>query len=198
MIQSLKDYLYYLDADRLALGIRHRRPGRVDDEIWRFQIALRRYEYAVNCRRSPWFRLYRMWARARFHAWSVRLGFSIPPNVFGPGLSIAHRGTIVVHNKARVGKNCRIHVCVVIGTAAGTTDRVATLGDNIYIGPGAKIFGPITLADNIAIGANSVVNKSFVEPAVTIAGAPARVISHKGSEGLVIKGADLVPSPAHS
>jgi serine O-acetyltransferase len=52
---------------------------------------------------------------------------------------------------------------VVIGTQAGISDKAARLGDNIYVGPGAKIYGAIEISDNIAIGANSVVNRSFKE-----------------------------------
>lgn len=54
------------------------------------------------------------------------------------------------------------------------------LGDNVYIGPGAKIFGPIEIGDNVAIGANAVVNKSFPD-SVTIAGVPAKIISYHDS-----------------
>ena len=104
------------------------------------------------------------------------------PNVFGPGLSIGHHGTIVVNGNSKVGANCRIHVCVSIGTKAGYSDVAPTLGDNIYIGPGAKLFGSIYIADGIAIGANSVVNKPFKEQNITIAGIPARKISSKGSD----------------
>ncbi len=81
---------------------------------------------------------------------------------------------------------------VSLGTQAGTTDRAPSIGNNAYIGPGAKIFGPIYIADGIAIGANSVVNKSFNESNITIAGIPAKKISDKGSEGLLIKATDQV------
>ncbi len=60
------------------------------------------------------------------------------------------------------------------------------IGNNVYIGPGARIFGDIEIADGIAIGANAVVNRSFLEPGITIAGVPARKISDKGSKGLLI------------
>jgi serine O-acetyltransferase len=116
------------------------------------------------------------------------LGFSIPINVFGPGLSIAHRGTIVVNHGARVGANCRLHVCVNIGTEAGKSNGAPEIGDNCYIGPGAKLFGPIRLGDNLAIGANAVVNASFPEGNMTIGGVPAKKISDKGSDGLLIVG----------
>ena len=102
----------------------------------------------------------------------ARLGFSIPLNVFGSGLSIAHVGPIVVSPYARIGRNCRIHVGVNIGTRAGVPDEAPTIGDDVYIGPGAKLFGPIEVADRIAARANAVVNKSFTEPGVSVGGVP--------------------------
>jgi len=123
---------------------------------------------------------------------SILLGFTILPNVFGPGLSIGHRGTIVINPCAKIGANCRIHVCVSIGTEAGHTFKAPVIGDNVYIGPGAKLFGKIYIADGIAIGANSVVTKSFCEKNITIAGVPAKKISDKGSEGLIIKATDIL------
>ena len=48
------------------------------------------------------------------------------------------------------------------------------IGDNVYLGPGAKLFGKITIADGCAIGAGAVVTKSFITPNMAIAGNPAR------------------------
>jgi serine O-acetyltransferase len=64
-------------------------------------------------------------------------------------------------------------------------DGAPMIGDNVYIGPGAKIFGAITIGDGVAIGANAVVHRD-VSPGVTVGGVPARVISEKGSQGLVV------------
>jgi serine O-acetyltransferase len=90
--------------------------------------------------------------------------------VFGPGLSIAHWGTIVVNDKARVGFNCRIHPGSCIGERDGLAPRI---GNDCYVGPGAVISGPITLGDNVKVGANAVVTKSFGSD-ITLVGAPAR------------------------
>jgi serine O-acetyltransferase len=187
MIRSHQDFLAYREADRIALR-REYSSQMMFDEVWKFQRLLRRVEYYMNCRKNNGLLgklIYKCWS-IRFHQQSVRCGFDIPPNVFGPGLSIAHRGTIVVHPDARIGKNCRIHVDVVIGTRPGPDDLVPTLGDNCYIGPGAKIFGDITIGDNTAIGANSVVNHSFPEGFCTIAGAPARKVSDTPSTEFII------------
>lgn len=61
-------------------------------------------------------------------------------------------------------------------------DGCPTIGDNVWIGPGAKIFGKIQIADECAIGANAVVNKSFLENGVSIAGVPARKVSDSGNQ----------------
>jgi serine O-acetyltransferase len=57
---------------------------------------------------------------------------------------------------------------------------VPTLADRIYIAPGAKVIGPITLASGTVVGANAVVTRSTEENAVVV-GIPAKTINHKGS-----------------
>jgi len=109
--------------------------------------------------------------RWRLREHGIRLGFTIPPNVFGPGLSIAHWGTIVVNENCRVGARCRIHPGVCLGwTASG----VPVLGDDCYLGPGAKVFGGVILGDRTIVGANAVVNRSFPGGSVTLVGVPAQ------------------------
>ena len=123
----------------------------------------------------------------KFNSLSTKLNFFIMPNVFDYGLAIAHSGPIIVNDLAKIGKNCRISVGVNIGvnesinSKGGIDGDIPKLGDNIYIGPGAKIFGKIIIANNIAIGANAVVTKSFLEKNITIAGVPAKKISNKGT-----------------
>ena len=111
----------------------------------------------------------------------MRLGISIPPGVFGRGLSIAHYGSIVVNDTARVGKYCRIHSGTNIGVLG---DRAPVIGDFVYIGPGAVIYGGAIVGDEVIVGANAVVGKSFVGPA-TLGGAPAQVISNAGSRNVM-------------
>ncbi|EGW41099.1 bacterial transferase hexapeptide family protein [Desulfosporosinus sp. OT] len=115
---------------------------------------------------------------------STNLGFTIPRHVFGPGLSIAHWGSIVVHPDVRVGKNCRIHSAVNIGVF---NEKCPIIGDNVYIAPGAKLFGGIIIGNNVTIGANAVVNKD-VPSNVTVGGIPAKIISENNSSGLIVKG----------
>ncbi len=184
-ISSKKDYLNFLAADRIALGRKRAKPKIFGDEIWKFQRAMRKLEYLKNCRRDPIGKLLLPFAAYRFHQLSLKCGFTIACNTFGPGLAIVHRGTIVVNSKTKIGSWCRIHACVNIGAAGGESDAVPEIGDRVYIGPGAKIFGRITIADGVAIGANSVVNRSVEQPNVTVAGVPAKVINHEGSKALI-------------
>lgn len=182
MIRSRRDYLHYLDADRLALG-RHRMrfTDRIvhliaPDYIWTFQRLLRRLEYHKNVKNTGWWnRLTYLYLKLQYRKLSVKLSFTIPENVFGPGLAIVHYGTIVVNEQARVGANCRIHVDTNIG-ASGGGDKAPQLGDNVYLAPGVKIVGDVRIASNTVIGANAVVNTSFEQENMLIAGVPARVI----------------------
>jgi serine O-acetyltransferase len=185
MIKSKEDYEFYLAADRLALTIKHKRPrgslvSNLQDETWRFERLLRKVEYLENCRNNPLDKIVCLQAKFSLQKLSLKLGFVIARNVFGPGLSIAHGGPIIVHSKAVVGENCRIDRCVSIGSIHYPTPP-PRIGNNVFIGPGAVIDGDIEIADGIAIGANSYVNKSFNEPEITIAGCPAKKISNKGS-----------------
>jgi serine O-acetyltransferase len=186
MITSKKEYLFYLEADRIALGKEKKKPPIIGQEIWKFERLLRKVEYYHNCKNHfPW-NLYLFYLEGKLHFYGIFLGFELFLNTFGPGLSIAHYGTIIVNPHAKIGENCRLHTGVYIASQVGNFFKAPQIGNNVYIGPGAKVFGDIVIADDIAIGANAVVNKSFTERAITIAGAPAKKISDKGSSELII------------
>ena len=144
------------------------------DEIFQFQRLLRKVECLTNCEKI-FFR--RRLAVHRFRKLSIKQVFSIPINVFGPGLAILHHGKIVVNSGARIGSNCRIHTGVNIGAQLGRGNEVPRIRHNCYIAPGAKLFGAIETGDNTAVGANAVVNKSFPGGNVTAGGIPAKVLS---------------------
>lgn len=188
MITTKDELQFFLETDRRALRKEYKKPRLFDDDIWRFQIYLRKTEYYINAKKiNPLNCILNYFYKFLFYRMSLKLGFSIPRNVFGPGLSIAHYGTIAINSNTRIGSYCRIHEGVTIGSDKGTAAS-PQIGNCVFIGSGAKIIGDIIIADNIAIGANSVVTKSFTTPNVTIAGIPARVISDKGSAKYIVKG----------
>lgn len=182
MIKNKSDLEYYLAEDAkandiVAISFYERFLTVFDPNlIWLFIKCLRSYEYYLNTdQRSVFIRIKRKYFLYHYKKLGYKLGFSIPPNVFGSGLRIPHYGTIVVHPFAKVGSKCVIQAGVNIGVNNG---GVPTIGDNVYIGPGAKLFGAIVIADDVAIGANAVVTKSFTESNITIAGIPAKIIKH--------------------
>lgn len=132
-----------------------------------------------------WAGVYHMarWLHLRL---SLKYGFDIDFTTrIGPGLYLPHYGGIVVNRRCVIGANCNLSHQVTIGIAnRGDFMGCPVIGDRIYIGPGAKIFGSITIGDDAAIGANAVVTRNVPANAVA-AGVPARVISMKGSQGYV-------------
>ncbi len=186
MISSEADYRFYLEADRIALSKPPRRPT-IEEDVWKFQRLMRKVEYYKNCRTSAIRRAWLKFLYLRFYLLGRKLGFTIPANTFGPGLCIAHRGTIVVHFNSRIGENCRIMADTNIGTEQRYGDRAPRIGNNVYIGPGAKIFGDIEIGDDVAIAANAVVNRSFADSHATLGGVPAKKISDRGTEGLLVR-----------
>jgi len=195
MIKSKEDYKFYLAADKLALAIEYKRPKMFEDYTWRFERLLRKVEYLENCEHGPLGKIACFQARFSLLRLGQQLGISICRNVFGPGLSIAHAGPIIVHPQAVIGENCRIDRCVSIGSVHYPAPP-PKIGNNVFIGPGAVIDGPIEIADGIAIGANSYVNKSFMEPEITIAGCPAKKVSDKGSRRCWFRATEILRKKA--
>jgi serine O-acetyltransferase len=195
MIQSYSDYKDYLMADLRSQEKCLNPKGFFFDPLVRFTFLLRFNEYLLNSKKPIILRFFWLiW----FKRLSIKLGFSIPFNVFDKGVAFVHYGLLIINPRSKIGKNCRIHAGVNIGGAGGFLKKFDSekiyapiLGDNCYIGPGAKLFGGITIGDNCVIGANSVVNKSFNETGCTIAGVPAKIISDKGSKRFVIEGSDI-------
>lgn len=180
MIKNKRDYRSYILADAKAMGINYnsfkaRFVAYHTNPRWKFIKKLRRVELFKNIRKNLFLKLYYLYLWQDYKKCALKLGFSIPPNVVDKGLSLPHYGTIVISKDAKIGKNCRIHICVNIGASGGTKDA-PIIGDNIYIGPGAKLFGKIEISDNCYIAANAVVNKSFSEEGSVIGGIPAKIL----------------------
>lgn len=101
---------------------------------------------------------------------------SVPPSCsLGKGTKFAYGGiATVVHARAVVGKHCVIGQCCTIGGRSHHYE-VPVIGDNVYIGAGAKILGPVHIGDNCVIGAGAVVLKDVPARSVVV-GVPAKVI----------------------
>lgn len=97
-------------------------------------------------------------------------------NTCGARLSPPHREPIIINGGARIGSNCRIHIGVNNGTSKGNNCEAPNIGNNVYLAPGAKLFGPISVADKCVIEANAVVNKSSEIEGATLVGILGKII----------------------
>ena len=161
---------------------------------FRYAALLRFYAYA---RTAGWCQLgVRQMTVLLLHRYSIRFGIDISRDAhIGSGLYIGHFGGIVVNAAVVIGDNCNLSQGVTLGQVnRGPKAGCPTIGNNVYIGPGAKIIGRIHVGDHAAVGANAVVLED-VPPNVAVGGVPARVISETGSEGYVNR-TDYPPVPA--
>ena len=96
-----------------------------------------------------------------------------PESEIGYGLNVHNSG---IYIKAKIGKNCVISQQVTIGHVGGFKGGgVPALGDNVYIGAGAKILGEVKIGNNVIIGANAVVISDIPDNAIAV-GIPAKVV----------------------
>jgi serine O-acetyltransferase len=120
----------------------------------------------------------RKFARARYLFWSIITQSDIEPRVkFGERLMLPHPNGVVIHEDAVIGDDCMIMQQVTIGMIG--EGEVPTLGNNVYVGAGAKIIGKLSVGDGARIGANAVVTKD-VPAGCTAIGIPAQIIPPKG------------------
>lgn len=143
--------------------------------LWTFQKKLRYTEYYKNTNKKIRYII----SLKCLNYYRNKYLLHIEPNVFDKGLHIMHLGSILTNSNARVGQNCAIHINTSL-VANGVSNGTPQLGDDIVIGVGTNIVGNIKIANGIAIGANSLVNKSFDENDICIAGVPAKKISNNG------------------
>jgi serine O-acetyltransferase len=104
----------------------------------------------------------------------------------GKGLYIGHFGGIFINSEVKLGENCNLSQGVTIGLGGRGDNRgCPKIGDRVFIGPGAKLFGAIMIGNDVAIGANAVVTKDLPDKAVAV-GIPAKVISYESSKEYII------------
>jgi serine O-acetyltransferase len=108
-------------------------------------------------------------------------GIEIHPGAeIGRDFFIDHGGGVVIGETAKIGDNVTIYQGVVLGgTMLEPVKRHPTLGNNIVVGTGAKLLGPINIGDNVRIGANSVVVQD-IPPNSVVVGVPGKIISRDG------------------
>jgi serine O-acetyltransferase len=120
-------------------------------------------------------------ARAVSQAARFMTGIEIHPAAkIGQGLVIDHGAGIVIGETTEIGDNCTLYQGVTLGgTGKDVGKRHPTLGNNVMVGAGAKVLGPIVIEDNSKVAANAVVLKDIAENSTAV-GIPARVVRQDG------------------
>jgi len=114
--------------------------------------------------------------------YSTRYSLWISPDAnIGGGLRISHCFSIII-NSAEIGDNFTVLQQTTIGSNnGGNRSGCCKIGDNVFMGAGAKIIGNVNIESNVVIGANAVITKNIIS-GVTVAGVPAKIINYKGEE----------------
>ncbi len=112
-----------------------------------------------------------------------KTGIEIHPGAtIGEGLFIDHGMGVVIGETTIIGNNCLLYQGVTLGgTGKDKGKRHPTLGDNVMVGSGAKVLGPITIGNNVKIAANAVVLKDIPDNCTAV-GVPARIARCKGEK----------------
>lgn len=191
MIKSKTELIEWIDYERKKYGVSSYIYiyilklicGSENATIFHLQKRLRKTEYFKNTNKKIRYVL----SKIKLNKLENKYSIHISPNSFDKGLKIMHLGPILVNGKVKIGKDCSIHINTSI-VAGGSNDGIPSIGNNLVIGVGCVLCGEIRIGDNVAIGANSFVNKSFADGNCTIAGSPAKIISNKTSNDWGKKG----------
>lgn len=184
MIQTKQDLKYYLAEDLKRFD---KKPTLKDwflkNEIWyiyKYQRHLRFVEYYKNTGKSRPLFLYHFFIYKRM---CFKHKIDIKPNNLDAGFRIYHLGALIrIKNNCKIGINCTLLPGVVIGNKNLEGDvSWVFIGDNCYLGLGAKVFGQVTIGNNVVIGANSVVTKDIPDNCV-VSGIPAKIIKRNGKK----------------
>lgn len=183
MIQSKRELYDFLEHDNIEFSNLSKKERLIEKfvnypsyAIKKYTYYLRMQEYYINTAKGNKIKgLLGIYYEKKKNKLGLQLGIEIGPNCFGKGLQIYHSGSIIVNSAAIVGENCKLHGNNCIGNK-GTSKAVPHIGNNVDIGYGAVLIGDIEIADNVIIGANTLVNKSVLESGTVIVGIPGKAI----------------------
>ena len=153
------------------------------DDMKAFQLlkALRELEYAKNVLSKKNFlgKLIYAWRKYCYHRLEERCNIVIGANMVGYGFRIPHIiGGGIIINANSIGNYCGANVGVVVGNNHSWDDR-PTIGNHVALTMGCKVYGRISIGDNVIVAPNSVVVKDVPDNCV-VSGIPAKIIRQDG------------------
>src|ERR1700693_4496953 len=113
----------------------------------------------------------------------IMWGIELPRSAtIGPGLYIGHFGGITIAPGVVIGRNCNLSQQITIGLSGqGEKGGGPTIGDNVSFAPGARVFGKISIGNNVKIGDNAVIYKDIPDNAVVVLDPGFKIVSYKGN-----------------
>jgi len=113
----------------------------------------------------------------------IMWGIELPRSAtIGPGLYIGHFGGITIAPGVVIGRNCNLSQRITIGVSGqGEKGGVPTIGDNVYLAPGACVFGKRSIGNNVKIGANAAIYKDIPDNAIVVLDPGFKIVSYKGN-----------------
>ncbi len=170
------------DAARLELSYARRPPWSVLEAL----LLNNGFQAVVLYRIARWFRVRRvpllppLVARLNLFLTGVDIN---PAAEIGPGLIISHGVGLVVGGSVRLGSGALLLHGVTLGSASpGTVDRMPEIGDNAFIGAGAKLIGAIRVGDDVVVGPNAVVTVDVPAGSRVLCGAEVEIGPRAGGE----------------
>ena len=144
----------------------------------RYLKILRKLEYYGNNRTFLFKKILYAYYLLKYRKISLNTGIYISPNTTEAGLLLPHPGFVRIDSFVKIGKNCTILPMVLFGKKSPGTTCSIVVGDNCYVGTGVTVLGPVTIGNNVTIGAGAVVTKDIPDNAV-VGGVPAKVLRIK-------------------
>lgn len=141
--------------------------------VVRYLRALRKYEYHINNHNK----IRSLFYKIRLNKLGLKYNLHIGPNMVGAGISIPHISQGIIINAKNIGENLRINSGALIGNLDSDKNR-PTIGNNVRVSIGAKVYGNISIGDNVIIAPNAVVTKDVPQNSV-VGGIPAKLLTKR-------------------